>query len=241
MMEFIKLIGTFLAGCIFTEIQNRYRGEILYLCRNEHLLTPKRINVQDIQILYKQQTIESLSVAKVLIVNNSQHVLKQTDLNNEGLCVKTVGKTEILRVDLQNNIDNKKICTTTITSNQKNVIIKFHHMNPGDAWLFQIFHTGIDADDLICKCSAAGITKTRKVVLNSFSISDLIFTTMLEFVVCIGLLDLSSSFIAQSGIKTFIGIVLLLLLVLFIVGIVISWELEYRFKNWYKIARKNGF
>lgn len=29
MMEFIKLIGSFLAGCIFTEIQNRYRGEML--------------------------------------------------------------------------------------------------------------------------------------------------------------------------------------------------------------------
>lgn len=177
MIGFIKFIAGLLIGHIMTEIQNRYRGEILYLCRNEELIIPKGVGIQDVQILYKQQPIESLSVAKILIVNNSQHVLEKRDLDNEGLCIKTTGKADILRIDWQSSTDTDNVYELPVSTDKKSVAIKFHHLNPGNAWLFQVFHTGESSHSITCSCSAAGITNTRRISIEGRSIWELLFFT----------------------------------------------------------------
>lgn len=241
MMRFIELIGTMLLGCIINEIQNRYRGEILYLCRNEELVVPKGVGIQDIQILYKQQPIDRLSVAKLLIVNNSQHVLEKRDLDNEGLCIKTAGEANILRIDWQNSTDTDNVYALPVSADKKSVAIKFHHLNPGNAWLFQVFHTGKSSNSLTCICSAAGITNTKKVSIEGRSVWELAFLIPLQALFLLLLIAISLTCCEKGGWMMCPAILLWAIIVALIIGFVSLWEFNYRFKGWYKMAQKNGF
>lgn len=241
MFAFLTSIVLLLLGCVLNEIQNKYQGEMLYLCRNERLITPNKIGNQDIQILYKKQPIESLSVAKLLIVNNTKQALKNTDLSKEGFVIKTQGDGKILRIDLQNSTDTSNVYELPIEANKKTVSVKFHHLNPGDSWLFQVFHTGKSSDDLLCSCSAAGIIKTKRISIIGHSFSDLIITTIFHFILYMVLIAISISLIEKGKIIAWSSIIPIGFLILLIKIMVSSWELDYRFNGWYKMAQKNGF
>lgn len=241
MIAFIKFIGTLLLGCIISELQSKYRGELLYLCRNERLLTPVGVKNQDVKIIYKRRKIKALSVAKILIVNNSQHVLKETDLSGKGLLIKQIGEGKILRVDIQKSVDMDNIYSSCITPDRKNVSIKFHHMNPGESYLFQVFHTGLYSDDLICQCTAAGIINVRNICIEGKSNREFLLMIPFQFLFFLFLSAIGLDFFEKGGWISWVGIFLWVFIVLLVWKIVSLWELDYRFKKWYKIARDNGF
>lgn len=241
MIGFIKFIVTLLIGYMIREIQNKYRGEIVYLCRNERLVVPQGLPNQDVQILYKQQPIERLSVAKIMIINNSNYAIKKADLVKGGLFIKGRENTHILRIDSQNNTNTGNIYKLLISDDQQNTEIKFHYFNPGDTWLFQVFHTGKDKEDLICCCFAAGITHTKKIILSGRSSYNIIISTILQMFFCLVLLLASIDLFVAGGWRAMVSILLVFLIVLSIYSWVLSLDLNYRFKSWYKTAIENRF
>ena len=241
MQNFIWFILSGLLGCIGNELTGRYRGEVQYLCRNERLITPKGSGVQDVEILYKKQPIETLSVAKMLIINNSQKELTKKDLYRGGLQIKATGKGKILRVDFLESTDSSNIYQADIDNNGKIAYIKFHHINPGNAWLFQIFHTGQSGKELACECNATGITKTRKIMIIGKNIGELLLLLPFQIFCYAFLLAIGLIMCEKSGGLHWLFIFPLLLIVALVFSYVLTWELPERFTGWYKLARKNGF
>lgn len=238
MKDIILIIFSTLLGAI---LQKRNKGRILWLRKNERLITP---NIGDpaIKIYYKTKIIKGLSIAKILIVNDSQTDLtQQSFVNGKGIIIDGKGFCRLLRIDISEHTDTGNNYSTCIDKDRKRAIIKFHHFNSGDAFLLQIFHTGKQADNLECTCSATGISATEKISIAGHTYFDLIVTTILQSVFCMGIFGLGLSWISQGGIKLWLSPILFLLIILVVMASIASWELEYRFKGWYKIARKNGF
>lgn len=241
MQNFIWFILSGLLGCIGNELTRRYRGEVQYLCRNERLITPKGSGVQDVEILYKKQPIETLSVAKMLIINNSQKELTENDLYKGGLQIKATGKGKILRVDFLDSTDSSNIYQADIDNNGKIAYIKFHHINPGNAWLFQIFHTGQSGKELTCECNATGITKTQRIMIIGKSARELLLLLPLQISFYIFLLSLAFRICESTGwLHWFFPLPLFILITLILINVIV-WELPKRFTGWYKLAQKNGF
>ena len=241
MQEIIISVISMLLGCIATELAQKYRGEILYLCRNERLITPKGSSVQEVEILYKKQPIEALSIAKVLIINNSQSALKKNDLCKSGLQIKSTGKGKILRIDFLNSTDSSNIYEAVITKNGKTASIKFHHMNPANAWLLQIFHTGVSQEEIECECNATGITKTRKKAIIGKSWLELLLLLPFQFCLYSFLFVIGLIICEKAGWIHWFFIIPWSIIMYCVVSYVLSWELSERFSGWYKFARKNGF
>lgn len=238
MKDILIAIFSALIGAI---LQKRHRGKLLWLLKNERLITPD-IGDPAIKIYYKTKVIKGLSIAKILVVNDGQRPLTQQDfVNGKGIVIAGKEHCRLLRIDVVEHTDTGNVYTTCISKDRRSAIIKFHHFNAGDAFLLQIFHTGKLGKDLECSCSATGISTTERISIIGHTYCDLIVTTILQSVFCMGIFGLSVSWISQGGIKLWLSPILLLLIILVVFVAIASWEFEYRFKGWYKIARKNGF
>lgn len=237
----IKDLILLVVGALIAKIQSRYRGELLYLCRNDRIFTPTTVGNQDIKILYKSRAINALSVSKVLIVNNSQHVLKQEDLAGEGLCIKEKAGGKILRVDLQNHTDKQNVYSLPISRDRKKVTISFKYLNPGEAWLLQIFHTGQSSSDLICQCNAAGITSVKKIKIEGRALWELIVSLPIQLLIIAAAFGLGYACYQEGKFMILLAIFFWVATLSFVWGVFSSWELQHRFSGWYKLARKNGF
>lgn len=241
MLQIISYIGTLIIGCIISTIQNKYRGEILYLCRTETLVLPVKIGIQDIQILYKKQPISTLSVSKLLLVNNSQHIVKKSDIAKNEFYISISKGNKILRIDCINNTDTKNIYNLSISENQEKVFIKFHYLNPGDSWLFQIFHTSQYSQDIQCTCCGAGITNTKRISILCHPWWEIAFLLFVHFVVCTIFIVIGLELCEKAGFLQYLCIFPWFLTILFVISFVKLCELDYRFTGWYKFAQKNGF
>ena len=238
MKDILLSIFSALVGAI---LQKRYSNKLLWLRKSERLITPD-IGDPAVKIYYKKKVIKSLSVAKILIINDSQTALvPQSFVNGKGIVIEGKGKCRLLRIDVVEHSDAGNKYSVCISKDHKSAIVKFHHFNPSDTFLLQIFHTGKQENDLNCTCSASGISKTERISIRGNSLADVIFTTIFQFIFCMCLLGLSLSWAEQGGIKLWLSVGVLLLIVLFVIITVLYWELEYRFTNWYKMARKNRF
>lgn len=115
----IKDLVLLVLGALIAKIQSRYRGELLYLCRNDRIFTPTAVGNQDIKILYKKRAINALSISKILVVNNTQHILRQEDVIGDGLCIKENKEGKFLRIDLQNHTDKQNVYSIPISKDRK--------------------------------------------------------------------------------------------------------------------------
>lgn len=238
MKDILIAIFSALFGSI---LQRRYNNKLLWLLKNERLITPD-ISDSAIKIYYKTRVIKSLSVAKMLIINDSQTALTpKSFVNEKGIIIEGKEKCRLLRIDVIDHTDVGNKYSVCISKDSKSAIVKFHHFNPSDTFLLQIFHTGKNGDDLECSCSATGISSIEKIYISGRTYFDLVVTTLLQIVFSIVLFGASISWAAQGGIKSWLSVILLLLIVLLVIISVPSWELEYRSKKWYKIALKNRF
>ena len=140
MKDIIYYIVSLLVGAVLQKIQSRFCGEILYLCRNEKLVVPSGKTPSDVHILYKKRVISGLSVAKFLIINDSQNPLRLEDLTSQqGLRIETCEGYKILRADIISHSDSENSFNLEVPKGRKAIFLKFHHLNPGECLLIQIF------------------------------------------------------------------------------------------------------
>lgn len=241
MKEILLAIFSALIGALLQKFQNKFKGELLWLRRNERLITP---NIGDpaIKIYYKTKIIKSLSVAKILLINYSQSALKIEDFP-EGKGITIIGKEHcrILRIDVVDHTDTDNTYNTSISKDHTSAMIKFHHFNPGDAILLQIFHTGTSANCLHCKCNAAGITNIKKIAIYGMTTRDLIGSLIFKSMILFVLMGMGLSYWEESGWWHWVSLFPWAIGLMYVWLIIIPFDLQYRFKNWYKMAKKNNF
>ncbi len=237
----IKDLVLLVLGALIAKIQSRYRGELLYLCRNDRIFTPTAVGNQDIKILYKKRAINALSISKILVVNNTQHILRQEDVIGDGLCIKENKEGKFLRIDLQNHTDKQNVYSIPISKDRKKVTISFKYLNPGDAWLFQVFHTGVSSEDLICQCNAAGITATKKIKIYGKPFVELVVSFPIQLLLIFAMFGLGLECYRYGGFMILLAVLVWIGMACLVWLVFSSWELQYRFCGWYKLARKNGF
>lgn len=145
-MERIDWLSTLIAAAIgaiismtishFYHKKSEKTKRLSMLYKSDMLQT---INYQDIKLLYKEKSIDSLTKTLLLVVNSGQKAVKLGDVGGS-LVIKAISSVKLLSVEINKNSEGIK---PTIKKKDSSIELSFSHLNPKDYIFIEILHEGI--------------------------------------------------------------------------------------------------
>lgn len=144
---YITLVG-FLVGIIgfLYALRDRKIKELAYRLASINIIKNSKKRFPLLNITYDKKNLENFTVTRVSIINVGSDVIRYGDIAQSDpltICVDPIENSEILEYDVMFTDDKVNQFTIEKLDFTK-LVIKFDFVEPNDAAIIQILHTGID-------------------------------------------------------------------------------------------------
>lgn len=134
--------------------------QLSYACRTFRIISDKCQRVPELGVTYEGKNIPSLSVTKLAVWNAGTEALRAQDIpSSDPLVIATRGnKAQLLKVMFIEATHPANAAAVQIFVREGNELAKltFEYLNPGDALLVDVVHTGTGIDDIELRGSLVG-------------------------------------------------------------------------------------
>jgi hypothetical protein len=136
----------------------------VYIVKTLNLVKEKIQKIETVQILYKGEKVDNLSISKIALWNEGKETISTNDVaNSSPIKINIKDGLEILEAEIiyQKNISNDfKI---EINEDYKFLLVKFDFFDFEEGVVLKIFHTGSSSSDLFLSGTVKSVKKiTRK-------------------------------------------------------------------------------
>jgi len=142
-------------GIVLT-IRSFKKKKISFLIENNTIFDEKNI-VEKLQVIYDNKSLSGFSNAKILIVNNGQEAISESDISRkEPIKIKVSENYEILNAKVQYS-DSNNIVIKKLSSNE--VAIEFDFLNPKEGIIVNFLHDGTPFQEIEFLGRIKGVNK----------------------------------------------------------------------------------
>lgn len=149
---------------IYIYIRSRKDKKPTYIIRTINLIRDTIKNIDNVKILYKNDTINNLSISKIALWNDGKETINSADVAPiDPIKIAIKNEYDILYADFlykKNEVNNFKY---EIASDKKTINITFDYFDFEEGFILQIFHTGNSSLDL---CIKGTIKTVKKIIRN---------------------------------------------------------------------------
>jgi len=151
-------------GVILT-IKSFKKKKISFLIENSTIFDKKNF-VDKLKVTYDNKPLLGLSNAKILIVNNGQEAIGESDISKEEpIRIKVSENHEILNANVQHSGNNKVAITK---KNNQEYVIEFEFLNPKEGIIVNFLHDGTPFNEIELLGRIKGINKFENLRVITF-------------------------------------------------------------------------
>lgn len=169
----IGLAGLFLAvfsivlAIIFYRRSQRFK-EPCWAIKNIVLIEGYSTKISDLEVTYKDQRIENLSVSRIVIWNEGKETIDGKDIAQANpLRISTLDDVHIL--DAKVIATNNPSSQFDVLDDEKVALLKFDYIDHKQGGVLQLVHTGNKSTDLILEGDIKGAKLLRRVKIPIFT------------------------------------------------------------------------
>ena len=133
--------------------------------RNINLVRGFGSTIQDLEIFYKKQEVENLSVSKIIFWNNGSETLNFSDISQTNILKIIPAKESVKLLDTKILSANSETSQFASEINNNEALLRFDYLDQGQGALIQVFHTGTSSQDLILKGAIKGVSKLKRIAI----------------------------------------------------------------------------
>lgn len=162
---FIGVFGAIFT--VFTFIKNKRKKTLCYFNNSINIISESFQKVGDVEVYYKSNKIESLTITKFAIWNDGNDTIKSNDQANSDK-IHIIGKenTKIYKAELiysSDTINNIHISNAALFETDNDEIrFDFEYLEPKQGGVIKLTHTGESSDSLIISGTIIGNGKIKK-------------------------------------------------------------------------------
>src|SRR5207249_4793358 len=132
--------------------------------RSTNLIRGYGSKLTDLNVLYKGQQVENLSIARIIFWNKGAETVQRQDLvDADPLRLVGAGQLTFLDVKLLATNNEPSLFSVSLTEDGGSVLIGFDYLDQGHGAVFQIVHTGTSPKDIKLRGSIKGAKTLRRV------------------------------------------------------------------------------
>lgn len=158
------IIGTIIALIGITIAVKSKRMRIpIYAIRTFNLIQEKIQKINDVQIKYKNASINNFSISRVALWNNGKETINRVDIaSSDKLRIVPIGDAKLLDAQIiyEKNQINK--FSLNLENIEKEIMINFDFFDFKEGIILQVFHTGKSGDDIEIKGTIKGFGMIKK-------------------------------------------------------------------------------
>lgn len=134
--------------------------------RSNNLVREYTAKLPDLDIRYKGENVENLTMSRILFWNRGADTIRRTDIASaDPLRVEAVGDIKLLNIELLETNNSASQFTATLAANQCSVLIEFEFLDRGQGAVLQVVHSGIRSKDIsvVGTIMGAGTPRQQKI------------------------------------------------------------------------------
>jgi hypothetical protein len=140
----LGLLGTILAIVFY--VKSKKNKKPFYIIRSFNIISDNFENrIKDIQILYKKQIIENLTISKIVIWNDGNETINRSDIP-EATKFKIEIKNDYKIYDAECLYNTDKVNKLQIIEQGDGFILDFDFLDPKQGFIVKVTHSGKNSD-----------------------------------------------------------------------------------------------
>ena len=157
----ILAVFSIILAIIFYRRSQRFK-EPSWAIKNLVLIEGYSTKISDLEVTFKDQRIENLSVSRIVFWNEGKETIDSKDIAQANpLRISTIDKVNIL--DAKVIANNNPSSQFDVLDDEKVALLKFDYLDHKQGGILQLVHTGNKSTDLILEGDIKGAKLPRKV------------------------------------------------------------------------------
>ena len=157
----VGVIALFLAYVFYRK--SRRLREPCWSVRNNVLVEGYSSKIHELDIRFKDNQVENLSIAHIAFWNQGAETLDRHDIETVNpLRIEASGGIEILDVSVSLTNNSSSEIETKPASDRKSARLGFDYLNKGQGAIIQVIHTGIKGSDVRIIGDIRGVKQIKK-------------------------------------------------------------------------------
>ena len=173
-------------------IKSRRKKSFIYYLRNDSLIKDFIQKIEGLNISYSGKNINTLTVTKIVFWNNGTDTIIRNDVPNNNIFSITIENDfDILDASIIQIVNQSNDVKISSSSNSKIINIDFDYFDKNEGFVLQLFHNGLDSDNIKINGAIKGfgeISKGRKnenimQTITKESFSPIIISAIITFII----------------------------------------------------------
>jgi hypothetical protein len=158
---FLAPVGVILA--ILFYFKSKRKKSIKFCQKNDLLIRDFIQKVDGLNIEYLGNKIKTLSIAKIAIWNDGTETINGYDIpKHDNFFISIDNNHDILDVSIIQTTNKSNDIKVKLSEDKKEINIDFEYLDKKDGFVLQLFHTGIDIENINLNGSIKGFGKIIK-------------------------------------------------------------------------------
>lgn len=158
-----------LALAVIFYLRSRKRKLIRYAVRSTNMVKGLVSKIESLEMLYKGQRVEDLTVTRIAIWNAGEETINSDDVaSGDPLCIRVGEGLKVLDEKILSIKNPTNQFAVERCPDQQGVVMKFDYLDSDEGAVIQIFHTGTSSDQVKIEGTIKGLGKVPRTTVPPF-------------------------------------------------------------------------